>query len=608
VTLSLDGSLLAAATGLTGVDYLVVVGFLGAMVAMGIYFSLRQTTSEEYFVGKRNLPPLVVGLSLVATLLSTITYLAAPGDMIQHGLAFATMILSVPFWLAVVLRYWVPFFMRYRLTSVYEYVEMRYSRAVRWLAASLFILMRFGWMGMIIYTATGAVAEMTADVPFRLASATGIELDHQQYFYVLIVALGLVATGYTFLGGIRVVIWTDVIQFLIMMGGALFAIGYVWYATGRGPVDWWNDAAQLERAAPVWFGWSAAENDTSTWRNWLTTERTVFFVVLNAFFWRICTHCSDQVATQRYFSTAGVKEALRSNVASAIADFALVAMLGMVGLALLSFYSRAQNDAAARQSAATVGADPAGESSAADETGIAPAHSGAFPEGFNPARADHAKDAYPVFIVAYMPVGMAGLILAALFAAAMSSIDSGINSISAVVTTDFYRPIKEEKPDIIAEMRVARWATLITGVSITSVAFLISAVIAADPENRNIIDLSIRVFNLFLGPLASIFIAGIFLPWVGSTAAGLACVLGVALSIVLGFWEPLLRSAAVTWPGLEPLIEYAPSALLVTPGGTMLSVAIAAVLGILLRSPEADQIKGHTWWTRNQLATSDGRV
>ncbi len=589
-------NLLAVQMGLSGIDYLVVVVYLGGMLAMGVYFSARQTSSEEYFVGRRSLPPLVVGLSLVATLLSTITYLAAPGDMIQHGLAFATAILSVPFWLAVVLRYWVPFFMRYRLTSVYEYAGLRFNRATRWLAASLFVLMRFGWMGMIIYTATGAVAEMTVDLPQRITALTGLPVSEQQYFYGLIIGLGLVATFYTFLGGIRVVIWTDVVQFVVMMGGAAFVIGYVWTVTGRGPLAWWNDASGLDRAAPVWFGWTATE-DRPAWLAWTTSQRTVFFVVLNAFFWRICTHCSDQVATQRYFTTAGVREALRSNVASAVGDFILVAMLGTVGMALLSFYTQHQQQNITATVAAADQTLPDREAMRLHAQVLA----ANFPEGFDPAQPEHAKNAFPVFIVSYMPLGLAGLIMSALFAAAMSSIDSGINSISAVVTTDFYRPLHGAQANTATEMRVARWTTLLTGVAITGVAFLIAVVIAADPENRNIIDLSIRVFNLFLGPLATIFIAGIFFPWVGSTAVMLACVLGVAVSIVLGFWEPVFERLGEMMPWCATVAELAPSPLLVTPAGTVVSVLIAALLGFCLPSPAAEQIDGHTWWTRHRV-------
>ena len=459
--------LLAAHTGLSNIDYLVVFAYLGLMLAMGFYFSGRQTSSEEYFVGRRRLPSLVVGISIVATLLSTITYLAAPGDMIQHGLAFATSILALPLWLAVVLRYWVPFFMRYRLTSIYEYVALRFNSAARMLTAVLFICMRFGWMGMIIFTASQAIASMTAEVPRSMSGALDSYTAEVAWLYALMLAMGAVATIYTFYGGIRVVIWTDVLQFVVMMGGALFAIGYVWFTRGTGPVQWWQHAMGIERAAPVLIGFGQSDGgatglwsrltDGTNWFDFLTAQRTVLFVIMNAFFWRICTHCSDQVCTQRYFTTGGTKGALRSNLISGLGDFALTGLLAVVGLALLSLYT-------------DPGPPRSTETSSVVEPIAAETAAAAFPDGFNPQKAEHAKAAYPVFIVDFMPAGLAGLLMAALFAAAMSSFDSGVNSIAAVVTVDFYRPLRSGAADATAEMRVARRTTLAAGATSTLVA------------------------------------------------------------------------------------------------------------------------------------------
>ena len=572
--------LLAARGGLSGADYLVVLLYLAVMLAMGFYFAGRQTSSEEYFVGRGRLPSLVVGISIVATLMSTITYLAAPGDMIQHGLAFATGILSLPFWLAIVLRYWVPFFMRYRFTSIYEYVALRFNHAARMLTATLFICMRLGWMGMIIYTAGKAIASMTPEVPSWLSDSFGLAGAEKVWLYALMLAMGAVATVYTFLGGIRVVIWTDVLQFVVMMGGAIFAVAYVWYTRGDGPLVWWENASSLERAAPVWIGFESAQAGESelsaavtgggTWFNFLTAQRTVLFVMMNAFFWRICTHCSDQVAMQRYFTAGDTKGALRSNVVCALGDFALTALLAIVGLALLSLYTDA--------------------SATAVQPGVNEVEAFALFEGdFNPQDTEDAKAAYPVFIVNFMPAGLAGLVMAALFAAAMSSIDSGINSISAVVTIDFYRTMRAGLADGASEMRVARRTTLVTGAVSTLVAFFVAALVLTDPDLGNIIDLSIKVFNLFLGPLAAVFIAGIFLPHVGSAAVISATILGIALSVVMCYWQQIFG------------VDWEPAPLLVTPTGTVLTVFLAAVLGVVFPSPTKESIAGHTWWTRHLI-------
>lgn len=550
--------LLAVESHLGTFDYGVVVLYFLAMIGVGLYFSGEQTSQEEYFVGRRSLPAFAIGLSIVSTLLSTITYLAAPGDMIQHGLAFATQFLALPFWLAIVLWFWIPFFMRYQLTSVYQYLEMRFNYTLRVIGAGLFLLMRFGWAGMIVYTASRAVARMTNDVPERVLNLTGWEMTEHGWLVCLMLVMGVVTTAYTFLGGIRAVVWTDVTQFVVMFGGALTAIGYVWLTTGSGPGAWWQQAQEMNRAAPVWF--------STDW----TLDRTVFLVCLNTFFWRVCTHCGDQVATQRYFATSGVRDALRSNIIGAVGDFFMMLVLGMVGLALLGFFSPEINPEIAR-----------GE--------------GPFGGAFDPNNPDDATQAFPAFIVSYLPDGIGGLIMAALFAAAMSSISSGLNSISAVVTVDFYRPWRSGPPNQTVELLVGRLTTIGAGVFMTAVAFLVATVIAADPQNQNIIDLSVRVFNLFLGPMASLFIVGIFIPRAGGLAAALATLCGIVVALSICFWGDLSR----VWPAV--FVGGGPSMLLVVPITTTVTVIVASLLSLVLPPADARRIQGHTWWTRNEF-------
>ena len=531
--------------GLSMFDYVIVLLYLAAMLGMGLYFSLKQTSSEEYFLARRRLPPFMVGISLIATLLSTISYLALPGDMIQHGIAFATAWVAIPFWIGVVMLVWIPFFMRYRLTSIYEYVQMRFNYPLRLLAASLFVLMRFFWMGVVIYTACDAIAQMTMDVPQHF----GWALTQPQWMQCLMLTLGILATGYTFLGGIRVVVWTDVIQFLVMLGGAVFAVVFVWISTSRGPLQWWADAAELQRTTPVLFSLDP------------TIKRTVLVIALNAFFWCTCTYCSDQVAAQRYFSTGKASKALKSFAFSATGEITLGIVLGLVGLALLSFF-KGRLDPQAFAAIAT---------------------------------ADQAKQVFPNFILNHLPVGVAGLVIAALFAAAMSSVDSGVNSIAAVITHDVYRPLLARRHSAEGnEMWVARLATVTTGLIITAIAFFVALVVARDPDKQNIIDLSPRVFNVFLAPLASIFITGIFFRHVGVWAMGIAVALGCLLGETLSFWELLPWMADLT-----PRFAHAsPSPLLILPVTTTFTLIAAWCLGWLFPRPTPSQIEGHTWRTR----------
>src|SRR5262249_23851857 len=155
------------------------------------------------------------------TLLSTISYLGNPGEVIKYGIAFFAGQLAIPFSMAVVLFLWVPFFMRLRLTSAYEYLEHRFDQRARLLAGLFFLLLRFCWVSGVIYTASLALSRMT-----------------DQNIYAIVICVGVAATVYTSIGGLAAIIWTDVLQFLMLIGGTFITIGYVVVVTGTGPTEW----------------------------------------------------------------------------------------------------------------------------------------------------------------------------------------------------------------------------------------------------------------------------------------------------------------------------------------------------------------------------------
>lgn len=533
--------------GLGLLDLGVLVAYLGTMVLIGIYCSLRQTSTDEYLLGGRTMSPLLVGISLIATLLSTVTYLGAPGDMIQFGPAFACGILAMPFWLLVVSRVWIPFFMRYRLTSIYEYAELRFSRTARLFAATLFVLMRLGWMGMIVYTAGDAIAQMTANLPALLEDRFGLALSPQHWLLLVMIAMLATTTAYTVVGGIRAVMWTDFVQFIVMMAGVLLAIGAVWVESGVGPAAWWQEAARQRREMVQWF--------STDW----TIERTLVLVVAEVFFWRICVQCSDQVATQRYFSTGGIKNAVRANVVAATADFAILALFAVLGLALLHYFTSSQHSAQV------------------------------FGGAFDPHNSRHARDAFPRFILHALPGGVSGLVVAALLSAAMSSLSSGINSVSAVIVTDLRRDSPHGRLDSRSEVQVARGLSFLIGGAVAVVGIGIALYLSANPRHQNITDLANRVFNVFVGPLGGLFMAGMFLPWVGNWAAIGATAIGLACGLFFSFFREILG------------VQAGPSTLLITPATTVLTVTAAALFGMVLPKPAKSNVEGHTWWTRHHF-------
>lgn len=479
--------------GLTRYDIAAVVLYLAATLAIALACTRRGTGNEEFFLGSRQMPWFAVGLSIMATLMSTISYLAVPGEMIQHGVGFFLGYIHIPASTAVVFFCWVPFFMRLRMTSAYEYLEHRFSYPARLLAALLFVLLRLGWVAMVIYTSSLALSTMLyGHMPYPAERLPGL--------YGCILLMGLLTTLYTSLGGIRAVIWTDVMQSAVMFAGMAITVGYVLLATGTGPVTWWQLAAEVRPAhtTPVLFSLD------------MTVRVTIITVAVQQFFWTICTHGSDQVVVQRYFATRSLAAARRSYLISAGADVVAGVLLALAGLALLAFYLDY------------------------------PTH---LPAGYKVVGAQQGDRIYPgdkvfpYFISHQLSWGLGGVILSALFAAAMSSISSGVNSVAAVTSNDILSRLFPRWSQKTADAWFARGLSLCVGLLVTLLALGVAEI--AHDSKRNIIDLMNKGFNLFLGPLAGLFFAGMFLPRCRTRSVVLGTLCSMALSVVWSYWAEI---------------------------------------------------------------------
>src|SRR6476620_124336 len=223
--------------GLKTFDVVVVVLYVLATMYIVYRASRHQKDTDDFFLGSRRLPWMAVGLSIMATLLSSLTYLGLTGEIVKNGIAaFMTQVAILPA-APLVLFLFVPFFMRLRFTSAYEYLEHRFDFRTRLLGGALFLLLRLGWVSLVMYSGSLALATMAG-----------------WNFYATIALLGIAATLYTFFGGLEGVVWTDVLQALMLFGGALAIVIYVWFDTGAGPLTWWQAAGE-HSAAHAQPGW-----------------------------------------------------------------------------------------------------------------------------------------------------------------------------------------------------------------------------------------------------------------------------------------------------------------------------------------------------------------
>ncbi len=498
-----------AASGIQFGDWVVVVVYFAGIMGMGAYFARRQRSTKEYFLGNRSMPSWVVGLSIIATLLSTISYLANPGEMIQNGPGLYTRVLAIPI-AYVIVAYWViPFFMRLPITSAYEYLQVRFGGETRTLGAVLFVLIRVIWMSVVVYTASGAMARMT-----------GAPL------WVVILCVGVFTTFYAALGGIRAVIWTDVIQFLILLGGAVFAACYAaWY---MGLDKCVSVAIQTSKPmAPLW--------------KWDPGFRlTAIGVTMHYVSWVVCTYSADQVVIQRYLSTRDTRAARRSYLISCIGNIFLATILAAAGFALLAFYTEYPDLLKGSMSGQLF---------------------------------DKADDVFPYFIAHQLPVGVTGLITAALFAAAMSSLDSGVNSVSTVITVDFYQRWSKREHTDQTSLKFAKMLGLGLGLMATVLALYVENI------EGNILVITNKSTSCVVGPLFGLFALGMF--------TRRANQFGAIAGPTVGFLFGLLVTFSGQWFGQRYNVSF--MWLIISP--TIVTIASGYLLSLLGRAPSAAQLR-----------------
>lgn len=431
------------ATAQLGIIDWAVIGTYGvAMLLAGLYFSRRSGTVEQYNLGGRRMNPLFVGISLFATLLSAISYLALPEEMIEHGPMVFSAIAWYPLIVLTVGWLLIPKIMQYRVETAYEILDVTLGQSARLTGSLLFLALRLIWMAFIVYLLATHIVTPTLD------------LGPDATFWVSM-AVGLVTVAYTSAGGFRAVVATDFVQFLVLLSGAVLAIAVIHSQTGGG-AGWWPGEWVSTWDSPCFF-YNPDE----------PTARTFFWTGLSVFCWYVCTAGSDQIAIQRYLATPDARSARRAFVVSMCADAAVAVLLALLGLALVSW------------------------------PGLAPAISEEHPSGGNPLLE---------FVVAGLPGGVSGLIIAALLAAAMSSLSSGINSTSVVITQDLVEPFTGQARTEKQRVRRLRTCSIAIGVLVV----LISLAIGSVDRDANLLERVYKTVNLLVAPLFVLFLLGMF--------------------------------------------------------------------------------------------------
>jgi SSS family solute:Na+ symporter len=472
--------------GLGAVDWLVLVGIAASLIAIGAYYSRRQKTAENYFMADRNMSPFLVGISLYATICSTLTYLGLPGEVVQNGPVFLLLSLAAfPVVYLVVGYRVIPLIMRLKVTSVYELLELRLGFHVRLATSAAFLLTRFVWMGLMLYTTS-------------LILVTVLGWD-PAWIPLISLITGLITTTYSLVGGYAAVVITDVLQFFILLLGAIATVVCVTVLMG-GVDAWWPTQ---------WSGHWVPQPFFSTDPHVRVTMVGTF---VGTIIWWVCTSASDQMAVQRFLSTRDVPAARRALLHNCIAAGSVVVILCLVGFAVLGFYQ----------------ANP----------------------DFVPAHLSLAKNGdalFPHFVGHFLPAGLPGLVVSGLLAAAMSSLSSGINSSATVLTKDFVETLA---PDVqrTESTRVKHARLLAFGVGVAAIA----ASLLADRIPGNLVELGGKMVNLFLCPLFGVVFLALWVPFATPFGAIMGAIYSFVTALLVGYWDMLTGDQALSFQWIAP--------------------------------------------------------
>lgn len=486
-------------------NWLVLIVYLLAMLGMGWYFMHREKSSHDFFTGGGRIPWWAAGISIFATMLSAITYMSIPAkayatDWTYYPMQICILLISFP-----VIKYYLPFFRRLNVTTAYEYLERRFSYATRLMASVLFIVFMVARMALVLFLPSLA-----------MEAVTGINI------YTCIILMAIITIVYCTMGGMEAVVWGDVVQGIILVGGAILAAVYLIFQTEGGPGGFLNIALDNDKLRL--FDWSL------DWRS-----ATFWVVILGGLSNNLISYSSDQTVIQRYLTTKDERSAARGILTNGLMSVFVTIAFFTIGTGLYTFFKThpAQMDITMQKTDAV----------------------------------------FPFFMMSQLPAGVAGLLIAAVFAATMSTIASNINSISTAFTIDMYKKAMPHSSDHHL-LLTARVAGIVSGV-----LGMLIAILMATTDIQSLLDYFNTILGLLSGGIGALFLMGIFFPRIGKGAAMIGFLTGTLTVVVMNFFTDVH---------------------FLLFGFISIAVSVVVALALSLVWPQRAEQPGLTWRTLNK--------
>ena len=446
------------------IDIIIFILFTGGVVLFGCSFFQKKGSSDEFTSAGRSLPGWVVGMSIFATYVSSISYLGYPGKSFAGDWNAFVFSLSIPIASFFAAKYFVPFYRSQQSVSAYSFLEQRFGRWARVYASSFYLLTQIARMGSILYLLA---------LPMNELLGWNIES------IILITILAIIA--YSMMGGIKAVIWTEAIQGIILIGGALLCLVLLLFDMPEGPLQTFRIAWENNKFSLGSFGTSLSES-------------TFWVCMIYGIFTNLQNYGIDQNYVQRYHTAKSMKEAKFSALFGGYLFIPVSAIFFLIGTGLYTFYQ---------------------------------ANPSLLPEGMG------ADFVFPFFIVNELPVGITGLLIASIFAAGMSTVATSVTSSSTIFLTDYYLHFRNQASNR-EKMIVLKTSSVLVGIMGALVAF-------AFLNAESALDVWWALSSIFSGGMLGLFLLG----YLSKKARNIDAVLGVICGLIALIWavvDPLVHA------------------------------------------------------------------
>ena len=535
-------------------DLFIIGIYFAIIVAIGVHFSRRNKDVSEFALGGRSIPWWAVLASILASEISAGTFFGTPGEGFRmRNYTYAQLMVGYLLARLVVSAVFIPAYYKHNVVSIYEFLEMRFGPRTRRIASAVFLMTRSLASGSRLWVPTLLLVviwnRMNPERPLG---------NWEQFWFTgaALVVISLLTAAYTAIGGIKAVIWTDVLQIAVLFGALGFS---VWYLLGHIPGGW--DGVKSHLTGPndltlwQWQGDAPADTAWGKIKSVLETGFTVWAALFGSLFITLATHGTDQDMVQRMLTAKNKRQSAVATILSGLADIPVTYAVLTIGILLSVYYGHVVNDPALPMAAGKP-----------DSTRI-----------------------FPYFVIDVMPGGLRGLVIAGVLATTMGSLGTAMNSLATSYSRDFHFRWFKTPDDDHARVRIIKLATVGFTLVLIFVGLATAFVKAHNPE-LSIIDIILGSFGYTYGSLLGVFMVALFTRTRGSeTGNPIAMVAGVIAVAILSdlpndLWSMIGGGELYENPAWMPVIAF-PWRIM---AGTLVTVAVALCFKTAPRLQESE--------------------